>query len=86
MSRALPIRFQLGEIVSVLSSKPVRDFTGPVVGVYFKNDGIVYYDVRDAGGNVVLHIDQLHIHHIDHYRIPRSTRAQRDATTKRIEG
>lgn len=78
MSRALPIRFQLGENVSVVSSKPVRDFTGPVVGVYFKNDGIVYYDVRDAGGNVIEHIDQLHIHPIEHHRTLRATRAQRE--------
>lgn len=75
----LPTRFQLGEVVSVYSQSPVRDFTGPVVGVHFKNDGIIYFDVRDAGGNVVEHIDQLHIASIDHHRTLRATRAQRES-------
>jgi len=81
MGKPLPTRFQLGEVVQVTSAKPVRDFTGPVVGVYFKNDGIVYYDVRDQGGNVVEQIDQIHISAIDHHRAsPRITRAQRGTT------
>ena len=78
MSKPLPTRFQLGEVVSVISTIPRRDFTGPVVGVSFKCDGIVYYDVRDVSGNVIEHIDQLHIHPIDHHRTLRATRAQRE--------
>ena len=81
MGKPLPTRFQLGEVVQATSAKPVRDFTGPVVGVYFKNDGVVYYDVRDAGGNVVEQIDQIHLSAIDHHRAPpRITRAQRGTT------
>lgn len=80
MSKPLPTRFQLGEVVHVKGENPKRDFTGPVVGVYFKNDGIVYYDVRDAAGNVIERIDQLHILAIDHHRIERTTRAQKETT------
>jgi hypothetical protein len=81
MSKPLPARYQLGEVVSVISRKPVRDFTGPVVGVHFKNDGIVYFDVRDAGGNIIEHIDQLQVFPINHHRAPaRATRAQKERT------
>lgn len=77
---SLPCRFQLNQAVAVLSAKPMRDFTGPVVGIHFATDGIVLYDVRDTGGNIVHSIDSLDVREIDHTRHQRHTRAQREIT------
>lgn len=75
---ALPSRFQMFDTVTVCSELPKRDFTGPVVGIHFAADGIVRYDVRDSGSNIVRMIDQLYVFPIDHKRPPpRATRAQR---------
>lgn len=78
----LPCRFQMHQYVAVRSINPVRDFVGPVCGVHFDNAGVVRYDVRDAGGNIVKNIDQLDVSDpINHHRAPaRATRAQKEHT------
>lgn len=71
-------RFNMGQLVSVVSTKPVRDFVGPVAGVHFADTGIISYDVRDPYGNVVVSIDHIDVHDATKHNHPRVTRAMKE--------